>query len=139
MTVSIARRHHYLPASYLAGFTTYGNKDDQFFVLDFQTGKSFKTSPKNVAVERDFNRVNVDGLAPDAIENALAPFEQEAARAIMTVLESSEFPTGMDYHRILNLLCLMAVRNPSLRNTVNQTREQVLRIMAEVIFSDKRA
>lgn len=115
------------------------NKDDQFFVLDVQTGKSFKTSPKNVAVERDFNRVNVDGIAPDAIENSLAPFEQEAVQAIKTVLQSSDFPTGMDYHRILNLLCLIAVRNPSLRNTVNKTKEQILRIRAEMIFSDERA
>ena len=139
MKVATARRHHYLPVSYLAGFTMSRNKDDQFFVFDVQTGKSFRTSPKNVAVERDFNRVHVDGIAPDAIENSLAPFEQQVVQAIETVLQSGDFPAGMDYHRILNLLCLIVVRNPSLRNTVNKTKEQVLRIKAEMIFSDESA
>ncbi len=138
MTKSTARRHHYLPASYLAGFTESGNKNDQFFVLEVQTGKSFKTSPKNVAVERDFNRVNVSGIALDAIETALSPFEEEAVQAIRTVSKSANFPVDMDYHRILNFLCLIAVRNPALRETVNRSREQVLRIIAEMVVSDEK-
>ena len=106
----IARRHHYLPASYLAGFTTSGKKNGQFSVIEVETGRSFRTSPKNVAVERDFNRVYIDGMAPDVIENALAPFEQEAVQAIANIVNTGIFPKGMDYHRIINLLCLIAVR-----------------------------
>ena len=115
-----------------------GNKDGQFFVLDVQTGRSFRTSPKNVAVERDFNRINVQGMAPDALENALAPFEREAVQALASVSKGRTYPERMDYHRILNLLCLFAVRNPMARKTFNQTREQVLHLLAEMHFSDKR-
>ena len=77
-----ARRHHYLPASYLGGFTKSRRKDGQFSVVEIATGRTFTTSPKNVAVERDFNRIDIDGISSDAIENALAPFEVEAVKAI---------------------------------------------------------
>lgn len=133
-----ARRSHYLSASYLAGFTTTGKKDGQFYVMEVESGRSFRTSPKNVAVKRDFNRVNIEGVAPDAIEQALAPFEQQAVQAIANVLESETFPKDKDYNLILNFLCLFAVRNPSLRGSFNRAREQVLRTIADLLVSDKR-
>ena len=138
MTEGSARRHHYLTASYLGGFTKSGKKNGQLFVMEVGTGRSFKTSPKNIAVERDFNRINVDGLASDAIENALAPFEQEAVQSIESVSRMCTFPRGMDYHRILNLLCLFAVRNPLLRAAFNRSREQVLHQIADLVVSDKK-
>ena len=132
-----ARRHHYLPASYLGGFTKSRRKDGQFSVVEIATGRTFTTSPKNVAVERDFNRIDIDGIASDAIENALAPFEGEAVQAIRNASRTSSFPIGMDYHRILNLLCLISVRNPFLRNSFNRSREQVLRRIANLLVSDR--
>lgn len=138
MARHIARRHHYLPASYLAGFTTSGKKNGQFSVIEVETGRSFRTSPKNVAVERDFNRVDIDGMAPDVIENALAPFEQEAVQAIANIVNTGNFPKGMDYHRIINLLCLIAVRNPSMRESFNRSKEQTLRIIADLLVSDEQ-
>ncbi len=106
--------------------------------MEVESGRSFQTSPKNVAVERDFNRVNVEGVAPDAIEQALAPFEQQAVQAIANVLESETFPKDKDYNPILNFLCLFAVRHPSLRGSFNRAREQVLRSIADLLVSDKR-
>ncbi len=104
----ITRRHHYLSQSYLASFTDTGLKDDQFFVLDIQTGHSFRISPLIVCAERDFNRVDVEGHAPDAIEIALAPFEGEAINAIRRVIDSEAFPTDSDWNLILNFLRLIA-------------------------------
>ncbi|MEC4675469.1 MAG: DUF4238 domain-containing protein, partial [Nitrospirota bacterium] len=66
-----------MPQAYLAAFTRMGSKDDQFFVLDVHIGHSFSTSPINVAVERDFNRVDIEGKSIDAIEQALAPLEEQ--------------------------------------------------------------
>lgn len=134
----IARRHHYLPQSYLAAFTDTGLKDGQFSVLDVQTGHSFRTSPLNVGAERDFNRVDVEGHAPDAIENALAPFEGEAVGAIRRVVDSEAFPTDNDWNLILNLLGLIAVRNPKLRGSFNRSHEQVLRRIGDLLVSDKK-
>lgn len=133
-----AQRHHYLPQCYLKGFTSSGTKDGQFFVMEVANGRSFRSSPKNVAVERDFNCVDAQGIAPDAIEQAWAPFEQEFAKAIQRVVDTQTFPGERDYNIILNFICLFAVRNPALRDSLNQARGRVLRSVAEILVSDPR-
>jgi hypothetical protein len=121
---STARRHHYLPQSYLALFTDKETKKGQFFVLEVESGRKFRTSPINDAVELDFNRVNINGYPPDVIENALAPIEKKAVQAISNIVAKEEFPNDEDYNYILNLICLIAVRNPFLRKSFNRAREQ---------------
>lgn len=137
-TKSVARKHHYLPQSYLAAFTTSGTKEGQLFALDVKKKRTFHTSPTNVAAERDFNRIDIDGHSQDAIENALAPFEGEAVSAIRRVIESHRFPPDSDWNLILNLLALIAVRNPHFRNSFNSAREQSLRIAGDMLASDER-
>ncbi len=137
-TKTTARRHHYLPQAYLSAFTSTGSKDDQFFVINIHNGSSFCTSPKNVAAKRDFNRIDIEGKSPDAIEQALAPFEEQAVTAIRNVLESEEFPNDEDCNWILNLLGLIAVRNPRLRNSFNRSREQVHHRIVDILVSNKK-
>jgi len=104
--------------------------------MEIATSRSFRTSPKNVAVERDFNHVDAHGIASDAIEQAWAPLEQEFAKATKNVVETQAFPEERDYNFILNFLCLFAVRNPALRDSLNQAREHALHIAAELLVSD---
>jgi hypothetical protein len=137
-TRTTARRHHYLPLSYLAGFTDNGTKNSQFFVLDVHTGHSFRTTPNNVAVERDFNRIDIEGQSSDAIEQALASLEEQAAQAIQNVIELEEFPEDKDYNFIMNLLGLIAVHNPQLRKSFNLSRKEVMNRIADLLVSDKR-
>ena len=134
---STARRHHYLPQSYLALFTDTEKKDGKFFVLKVSSGGAFQTSPINVAVERDFNRVDINGHPPDVIENALSSFEQNAVQAIADTLKQREFPNDDDFNSILNLLCLIAVRNPHHRKSFNRSREQVVQLISNMIVSNK--
>lgn len=134
----IARKHHYLPQSYLAAFTETGEKDGQFRVLDVETGETFQTSPLNVGARRDFNRVDMDGHRLDAVETALAPFEGDAVNAVRRVIQSQQFPSDDDWNWILNLLGLIAVRNPRLRGSFNRFHEQVLRQLGDFLASDKR-
>lgn len=127
-----------MPQAYLAAFTSTGAKDGQFCVLDVHAGHAFRTSPLNVATQRDFNRVDVEGCSPDAIERALAPFEGEAVAVIRRVIETRNFPNDSDFNLILNLLGLIAVRNPKLRGSFNGSREQVLCRIADLLVSDKK-
>lgn len=137
-TQKFARKHHYLPQGYLSGFTDSGTQDNRFFVLEVQTGRSFVTSPKNVAAERDFNRVEIDGKDPDTLEQALALFEESAVNAIRSVERTGAFPDDPDFSYLINLLCLIAVRNPRQRKSLNRSREQVVRHIAELLVSDKK-
>jgi Protein of unknown function (DUF4238) len=59
----------------LNNFTT----DNKIIAIDLRTGKRFTTNPKNVAQERDFNRIDSDTFAPDALEMAYAEFESKLA------------------------------------------------------------
>lgn len=137
-TKSVARKHHYVPQAYLAAFTSTGRKDGQFFVLDVESGHTFRTSPAKVAAQRDFNRVDIEGHSPDAVENALASFEGAATDAIRRVIETQSFPSDSDWNLILNLLALLAVRNPQLRGAFNQSREQALRMIGDLLASNKK-
>jgi hypothetical protein len=137
-TKHIARRHHYLPQAYLAAFTDTGLEDGQFNVLDVQSGYSFRTSPINVAAERDFNRIDIEGHSPDEIEQALAPLEAQAVAAIRKVIETEKFPNDDDWNWILNLLGLIAIRNPRLRKSFNYSLEQTVHRIGDLLVSDKK-
>jgi hypothetical protein len=65
-----------VPQFYLRGFV---GEDGMLFVIDRPSKKSFRTPPKNVAAVRDFNRVDVAGMDPNAVEKALADFESKVA------------------------------------------------------------
>ena len=135
---STARRHHYLPQVYLAGFTDTGTKDGQFHVLDIHSGTYFRTSPKNVAAERDFNRVDVEGKPPDIIEQELSPFEESAGQAIRKVNRTNTSPSAEDINWIINLLCLIAVRNPQRRKAFNRARELEMHIIGDLLVSNEK-
>jgi Protein of unknown function (DUF4238) len=135
---STARRHHYLPQAYLAAFTDTGKKDGRFYVLDPCSGACFRTSPKNVAVELDFNRVDIEGKPPDVIEQDLSTFEDSATQAIRSVNRTITFPTDEDCNWIITLLCLIAVRNPKLRKSFNRSRELAIHIIGDLLVSDEK-
>jgi len=136
--MSTARRHHYIPQGYLAAFTNTGTKGGQFWVMEVKSGNCFLTSPKNVGVVRDFNRINTDGQPIDALESALASFEGEAIEVIRRVISSRTFPNTADFNVILNLVGLIAVRNPRGRDTFNEAREQTLHMIGDLLVSDHR-
>lgn len=133
-----SRKHHYLPQGYLAAFTDTGAKDGQFYVLDPDTGKCFRTSPKNVASQRDFNRVDVDGHPPDVVEQALSPVEGLMIEACRRVIETQAYPSDEDYNYILNLIGLIAVRNPKLRASFNRASAHSMNIISHMLVSNKQ-
>ncbi len=48
--------------------------------------KTFDCGINKVALERDFNRLDIEGIEPDAFEKAMASFESEAARFIVFIV-----------------------------------------------------
>src|SRR5437763_189414 len=107
-----ARLHHYIPRCYLKGFTATRNKDAQLLVVDVSTRKIFVTTSRNVAAEKDFNRLDIPNIPPDALENDMSKFEGELDAALGRVIESQSFQDPEDRATIFNLIALLAVRNP---------------------------
>jgi hypothetical protein len=126
--VSEARAHHYVPQCYLNNFTSSG----RILAVDLHNGKRFRTHPKNVAQERDFNRVEADGFTPYHLETQYGKFESEVA-PVLKALRAGQKCSAADFDHILNLITLLANRNPRHRETFskfqNDVAQQVLRLM----------
>jgi hypothetical protein len=118
--VSEARAHHYVPQCYLNNFTTGG----KILAVDLQNGKHFRTNPKNVAQERDFNRVVSDKVAPDYLEKQYGEFESKVA-PILKGLRAGEKCSKPEFDHLLNLITLLANRNPRHRKTFSEFQDDV--------------
>lgn len=138
MSQNTARNHHYLSQFYLKGFTDGRSKKSKLAVLDCVEAKSFETKPRNVGSIRDFNRVDVEGIEPDAIEMALAEFEGSVATAIKQIEENRVFD-GENRMLVLSLIASMAVRSPAMRENRRGFQAQIAeRIMDIVLASEER-
>jgi hypothetical protein len=131
--MTIARAHHYVPQCYLASFAP----DGKINVFDFESGKDpFSTNTKNVAQERDFNRIDSEDLPADALETAYAKFEGELA-PVLKKLTSGEACTEHDFSYILSLMGVLAVRNPRYRANFSDFQNNVRLKMLAVQLSSK--
>ena len=132
-----ARNHHWIPQCYLKGFARSPSKNAHLYVVDCVNGKAFTTTPRNVAAERDFNRIDVDGMEPDHVESGYARFEALASAALRRLCDSRDFGTGEDHNLILNLIALLAIRNPRMRERSRQTQETLIKRAVELATATK--
>src|SRR6266536_5022993 len=121
----VARRHHYVPQFYLKGFAVARKKGLQLLVFDCQESRSFPAAIKNVAVETDFNRVEIDGHPPDAFEKGMAKFEAEAAPSLERIITAKSIEHADDRSYLFNLIGLFAMRNPRLRERWRDFEERI--------------
>ena len=101
-----ARRHHYLPQCYLKGFVRH-RETPKLFVVDAKKKAAFTTNPLNVAQVRDFHRVDVEGMPPDALEAALGGFESELAPSLEKIVATQSLADERDRILLLNLAAIV--------------------------------
>lgn len=131
-----ARHHHYLSQCYLKGFTKNGSKKSMLSVIDFKKKTQFETKPRNVGGIRDFNRINIDGVDQNTVETSLSEFEGRVATAIKRVDETPIF-NGTDKDHILNLIALLSIRSPEMRENFRQFQVQVLEMIMDLSLETK--
>jgi hypothetical protein len=129
----VARRHHYVPQFYLKGFAVERKKTHQLFVFDCKSRKSFSTATENVAVEKDFNRVEIKGHPPDAIETAMSGFEAEASPALERIIAAQSIRDAEDRSYLFNLVGLLATRNPRWRERWRDFHERVAKQIMNLV------
>lgn len=137
MTANQSRNHHWVPQCYLKGFTRGRSKKSQLHVTDFEAGRVFSTVPRNVAAGRDFNRVDVDGISPDHVEAGIAVFEGKVDKALERICRGRTFTDAEDRNLVLNLIALLAVRNPGMRESVRYGHEQVMKRVMDLTLATK--
>jgi len=135
-SVSEPRRHHYVPAFYLAGFSDTQRMDGDLWVLDKKELSQFRTTARNAAVERDFYRVD-SGDDPSAVERALSEIESEAARILRTIVRSRSLPKGEDLERLLLFVAFMYARVPGRRLLFAESMEKLTKQTLQLIFESE--
>lgn len=110
-----ARNHHFVPQFYLKGFARPRSKDGRLTVFDLKTRKSFATRPRNVAARRDYNRIEIEGQDPNAIESQLALIEADADQAFRRIIGAQSIDDADDFSFVLMLIARIALSNPSFR------------------------
>lgn len=137
MTANMSRNHHWVPQCYLKGFTKGRSKKSTLYVTDFEVGRQFSTVPRNVAAGRDFNRVDIDGIPPDYVESGISVFEGKLDKALERICSEREIKDPEDLNLVLNLIALLAVRNPGMRENVRHSHEQVMKRVMDLTLATK--
>jgi Protein of unknown function (DUF4238) len=115
----VARRHHYVPKCYLNSFSIENDRKKNLLVFDAIDRKHFKTAPDNVALERDFNTIDLEGHPPDAFEKAMASVESDIGPALTRIVGAKSLANENDRTLLLNLIGLLHIRNPRFREQQN--------------------
>jgi Protein of unknown function (DUF4238) len=128
-----AHRHHVLSRCYLKHFAVNRKKKKDYVlhVFDRKTRKQFQTSTENVAVIREFNRIELDGQPHDVFEKALSSFESELAPALQRIVDSRSLKNIDDRALLLNFIALLALRNPRLRESIRDFHERVAKVILD--------
>jgi hypothetical protein len=136
----VAKRHHFVPKCYLEAFCVQGDKKkaSDIYVFDAVTRKDFRTSPDNVALQTDFNTVDLEGHEPDAFELAMASVESDIGPALVRIMAARSLANKEDRILLLNLVGLLHIRNPRLRERFRQFRDRVAKRILDVAMSSRK-
>jgi len=119
------RKHHYVPKSYLAGWTDDGTIDGQLQVIDKSSGKSWSVRPVNAAKETDLYMIDIaeaDGeLQATEIETTFGTIEDAAAPIIKRMLAGEAMVNGEDRENVMSLLATLVARVPSRLDRIDET------------------
>lgn len=115
--MSDPKNHHYVPKMYLKNFATGEGRKASLVAIELESGKLFKPRLRRIASETDFNRIDIDGEDPYAVEKALSEVESEISPALEEVIAARRFPSDEHRNLVLNLMAMLAVRNPRVRST----------------------
>lgn len=129
-----ARRHHYVPQCYLKGFAADRDKG-QLHAVDLRRLTVFATSTKNVAQERDFHSLADTNVDADALEKAFSGFESEVSCALERSIAAGAFDDIDDRSYILNLIALIAVKNPRVRANADRFRKRIYKTTMDLVVS----
>ncbi|MGH8159129.1 MAG: DUF4238 domain-containing protein [Rhodanobacter sp.] len=121
---------------YLRGFIDREADESWLHVLDRDKRDTFKTKPRNLAAVRDFNRVNAEGVDPNAFETEMSRLESAAAGAWVRVHEGLPFE-GEDRELILTMAALQHIRTPERREQWRQTRAHSAEVVMDAVLASE--
>lgn len=130
------RNQHYLPQCYLRSFAASGKRKDQLLVADKQEKKTFLTLPRNVASERDFNKIDAVVGQPNELEFLLARFEKDLGKLLSSV-NTNLLKEKESRSIILYFASLVYSRNPTMREITRDFFEQMTFTTLDLLLSSR--
>lgn len=134
--------HHYIPASYLAGFTKGETKESTFWSIPIDNKKPFQTSPIKSCKKRDYYTIEHENslLVEHWYANEIEPKIKQALEYISL---HKTLPSKDEMQNLLLLAATLYLRTPSSRSTreapLKRTREIVDSIDKDVNISNRDA
>jgi hypothetical protein len=124
----LPRKHHFVPAFYLAGFTAGGGRDDRLFVFDRERKKQWPSTPTGAGYSNDFYAVQgIPNQGPDSVEVRLAQMESKCSDALRRIIAVRTIPDDEDFGELMAFVASMAARGPRFRMVVADFIDQVSR------------
>ena len=123
------KKHHYIPAFYLAGFTESGSKDGRLFVFDQGKIESWPSKPENAGYQRDFYAVDLGPDVDPAVfeTEVLARVESECSRVVRETIASQTLPVRAEFNVLLNFVAVMATRTPRTRQLMSHVANHTVK------------
>ena len=108
------KRHHYLPQFYLRGFLKHNR--NQLTAIKIDNGDFFKTDPKNIGCETDWNRICDDRTS---VEEHFAKIDGATSQILNKIAKDEALPTETDDIALLfYFLARLSIHNPSIRESL---------------------
>ena len=132
-----SRNHHYVSQFYLRGFSDPNLQNEKLHVIDKADRRHFVTTPRNIASQRDFNRINLPDHSVDEIERQLSHIEGQVAPVLRSIAENATLPEeDIDMSYLIVFAAILGANNPQIRGRlIDRDRETSRQMMQSVVAS----
>lgn len=144
------KRHHYVPMSYLARFTTSGTAEGELWVFDIDRATSWPSSPAKTALERDYNRVELEGVDPLLVKKqvfgeiegaAKTAFDEVIGAGHEALVKSAPGikTSEVTFRTVLLFLSAQSIRVPHIREGLQAFQTDAVRTIARMLAKSRKA
>lgn len=139
--MATSKRHHFVPAFYLAGFTDGEDRKSPFWCAGKDGKKTFQTNPNNACVENDYYTLTE---SPDsmAAENEYAKLEAGIANSLRHIKENNWTPRPIDEEFLHIFAATLYLRVPEFRNSmaapIKRVQEVVIDMQSRITLENAR-
>ena len=135
-----ARKHHYVPKSYLSRFVDE-SRPNQLHVLDKDSHRQWVANIQDIACERDFYRIE-GATTPEAaneLEDFFAKIESKSKPIIDELVLTRTLPEGENWEWLLAFVSALTIRGPAIRETIDAPMRQMWKHMLQQMVSSEEA
>ena len=112
-------------------------KKKQLHVIDKMEGRHYPTNPRNVAAQRDFNRVDIPGHAIDQAEKLFAQMETEFAVVLRRIEDTLVLPEESDMPKLCYFVALLYGHNFHVRNSFANSESEIIKQILRSLVSNR--